>query len=108
MRNNIDLTMEPALRALLEASVTPAETPTYFPGRDYPDREVWLAKRNNTVAGKLVPARWLYRGEKPLILGINNAKRRALAIGEFANPKHNSSRALIVKHRHEAIRKMAA
>jgi hypothetical protein len=50
--------------------------PTYFPGQDYPDREVWLAKRatpRKRPAGTVIyTAR---KGGKSLRLGINLAKR---------------------------------
>lgn len=71
----------------------------YWPGKDYPDREVWLAKR---AAQRVKPqAQRVYTGRQPMALGINNAKR--LADGD-GNPKHVRSKK-IVQHRHEYYHK---
>lgn len=105
---------------VLAAEFVNRDAPTYFPGRDYPDRDVWLAKRN-TWQGNPHIARRIYNSygrhavtdpvsgdtlhvRKPLILGINVAKRRALAAGN-PNPKHNETRSRIVEHRHAAARR---
>jgi hypothetical protein len=94
------------------------ETPTYFPGKDYPDREVWLAKRHT----KLPPPVYVYRHplpdekgrqpkREPLKLGINNAKRMAsrdaFNRGENSNPKHCRGKS-IVAYRHAYYRREAA
>lgn len=77
----------------------------YFPGRDYPDREVWLKKRD-TPRGQLHGA-VIYSGRKPLALGINQAKRfasrDAFYAGESPNPKHCRGKR-IVAHRHAYYR----
>lgn len=73
------------------------QDPEYFPGKDYPDREVWLKIR---AAQRQKPEpRVIYRGAQPLALGINAAKRMADAGG---NPKHTRSK--IGKHRHDYYR----
>lgn len=70
------------------------QDPLYWPGKDYPDREAWLAKR---AAQREKPeVRRVYTGRQPLALGINVAKR--LADGD-GNPKHTRGKR-IVKHRH--------
>ncbi len=66
----------------------------YWPSQDYPDREVWLAKR---AAQRDKPApRVIYSQRQPLAIGINAAKRMADGKG---NPKHTRGHK-IVKHRH--------
>lgn len=45
----------------------------YFPGQDYPDREVWLKIRY--TPRNLHRGRILYAGKKPLVVGTNAAKR---------------------------------
>jgi hypothetical protein len=48
----------------------------YFPGQDFPDREVWLARRHtdrHAPRGTLIYT--AVKGGKPLRLGINLAKR---------------------------------
>lgn len=45
----------------------------YFPGRDFPDREAWLARRS--TPRRLKRERVIYQGPQPLNAGINQAKR---------------------------------
>lgn len=74
--------------------------PEYFPGKDYPDREVWLKIR--AAQHQKPESRVIYRTKhkpQPLALGINAAKRMADAGG---NPKHTRSK--IAKHRHDYYR----
>jgi hypothetical protein len=52
----------------------------FWPGEDYPDREIWLAKRANLTFAQLCRSRGrvLYevkRGGKPLAMGVNATKR---------------------------------
>lgn len=49
--------------------------PTFFPGRDYPDREIWLAKRCTDLKAIRDRGRVIYSGKKPMFLGINKVKR---------------------------------
>jgi len=74
---------------------------TYFPGRDYPDREVWLAKRytdpklkrgrSGAVLYAITPEQ-----RRPLILGINKLKRDLDARG--------MGRRLLIQRRHAFYR----
>ncbi len=67
---------------------------SYFPGRDFPDREAWLARRN--TPRKLKRERVIYQDTKPLNAGINQAKRLvALA------PDPGSAHAHLVHSRHK-------
>ncbi len=53
----------------------------YFPGRDFPDREVWLARRNTPrnlfkQRGKLIHASRDQNGKGvTLVMGVNKLKR---------------------------------
>jgi hypothetical protein len=76
--------------------------PTYFPGRDYPDREVWLKKRYTprkhpprlVAHVSLMPTdRTEGIKGKTLYMGINRAKR---ALGK--------ERAPLIKQRQEYYR----
>ncbi len=70
------------------------QDPEYFPGKDYPDREVWLKIR--AAQHDKAPVRVVYSGLQPFAIGINAAKRMADAGG---NPKHTRGKK-IVRHRH--------
>jgi hypothetical protein len=88
----------------------------WFPGRDYPDREVWLKVRAPRVSTK---ARLIHDSAKgPLILGINAAKRAARAYDAYLNwicggskrqgPRTEPTRhQQIVRARHAYYRKVA-
>lgn len=70
------------LENLLDLREAAEPSQDWFPGRDYPDRDVWLAKRNTPrgqVYGKLIYAHSNEAGAKraPLQFGINKAKRAA-------------------------------
>lgn len=75
-------TADPELIQILTAAADipyPASQ-DWFPGRDYPDREVWLAKRNTPrgqIHGKLIYTHTKSPKMEPLALGINRAKREA-------------------------------
>lgn len=76
----------------------------YFPGRDYPDREKWLAKRDTPK--RIVSENMIYhtQGErKPLRLGLNAAKRAAKADKLDGGVLHQD----IVRQRHAYYRRRA-
>jgi hypothetical protein len=51
---------------------------TWFPGKDYPDREVWLKFRAPRIS---VKARLIHDSAKgPLVLSLNRAKRIAARV----------------------------
>lgn len=54
---------------------------TYWPGRDYPDRDLWMQRR--ATPRTLKHERVAYSGAKPLAPGINAAKRAARADGTY-------------------------
>lgn len=93
--------------------------PTFFPGKDYPDREEWLSRRETPRWLRTLVSRWVYKhpspfldtaGDtvtpecKPLMLGINQAKRTADAkYATLFGPRHpakHGSRKMIVRQRH--------
>lgn len=62
------------------------QSQTWFPGRDYPDREMWLLKRYTPRVVDTTEPVYLHRGANengvtppgvPMKLGINVTKRRA-------------------------------
>lgn len=83
-----------------------AQAPAYWPGRDYPDREVWLKKR--ATQREVPPVTTVYRANsyEPLALGINQAKRvaalQASRLGDSTNPKQHRGgcRQSIIVSRH--------
>lgn len=83
------------------------DTTPYFPGRDYPDREVWLKKREtNKRAIKEASEKPIYHtqgGRKPLRLGLNAAKRAAKADKFDGDVLHQD----IVRQRHAYYRRRA-
>lgn len=83
---------------------SPETTPTYFPGKDYPDRDKWLAIRAMQRVKRDVLR--VYAPQEngkliPLDVGMNKVKREA---DVNANPK--DSRQEIVRHRHQHNRKV--
>ena len=121
--------------AEVEISNDPARPAlAYFPGRDYPDREVWLAKRFTPRGLKNHIVRWLYQfppeawnavtkrrildkfGKpatplKPFAPGINVTKRLANANPLYARCKHpakHGARSAIVRARYAAYQRTAA
>jgi hypothetical protein len=90
--------IDPANMFVVAAAKQVTQDPLYWPSQDYPDREVWLAKRR-AQRDKPVP-RVIYSQRQPLALGINAAKRMADGKG---NPKHTRGKE-IVKHRHDYYR----
>jgi hypothetical protein len=83
---------------------------SYFPGRDYPDREVWLKLRAPRISKF---ARLIHDSVKgPLVIGINQAKR----VSDFMHsvncgtkhPANHGSRREIVKQRHAYYARRAA
>lgn len=79
---------------------------TYFPGRDFPDREVWLARRCTDRRAFRRRGTVIYssrEGGKPLRLGINLAKRieeRILGRHGARFPKHGGGGVLGARHRY--------
>jgi hypothetical protein len=54
------------------------ESQDWFPGRDFPDREVWLKIRATPKGGVSKARRLIHDSASgPMILGINAAKRAA-------------------------------
>lgn len=56
-------------------------TQPYWPGRDFPDRDLWMQRR--ATPRVLKRERVVYSGPKPLAPGINAAKRAARANGTY-------------------------
>jgi len=91
----------------------------YFPGRDYPDRQKWLAVRYTPRRlNRGIP---VYTGDKPVNIGMNRAKRMARAkdvrdrtmlvhmaslmpAGSARVPKQHYAHTRLVKIRHAARR----
>ena len=94
-------------------------TQDWFPGRDYPDREVWLKIRRTPRGGVSRARRMIHDSSGgPLVLGINAAKRAARAYDEYIDwmcggrasslrtePRRHQE---IVRARHAYYRKSAA
>lgn len=82
--------------------------PTFFPGADYPDREIWLAKRYTDLRAFRDRGRVIYSGKKPLCLGINRikrAERTAFAIMSWPGRRYpKRSPDSIIKARHNYYR----
>lgn len=96
MTNDNEPSMAPP-RDVIDAAKALIPDAPYWPGKDYPDRDVWLAKR---AAQRAKPQpRVVYTGRQPLALGLNVVKRRADA---SENPEQG--RRNIVKHRHDYYR----
>ena len=72
------------------------ENQPYFPGRDYPDREIWLKKRCTNRREIRDRGAVLYSGKKPLVIGTNAAKRSLDGMGH--------GRGELIKERHAYYR----
>lgn len=73
----------------------------YFPGRDYPDREVWLKRRATNLHGRV--NRWIHQGVTPFVLGLNKLKRQLDAAGRatgVARPRQT-----LIRQRHAYYRR---
>lgn len=97
------------------------QTQTWLPGKDYPDREAWLTIRDTPRWFKKLISRWIYshngpresdsgtRIWKPMMVGINKAKRTADAAFMFADSKHpakHGARREIIRQRQAYYRRM--
>jgi len=73
------------------------QTQDWFPGKDFPDREVWLKIREtkNVAPGRLV----FNSKDGPMAIGINNAKRASDRAGSRQN---------LIRTRHAHYRNRAA
>lgn len=94
---------------VIAAAKQTVQAPLYWPGRDYPDREVWLKKRAAQREKPPVVVVYHDGSRRPLSLGINQAKRMAAADtvkrGENPNPKRKRGcRQSIVVSRHSYYR----
>jgi hypothetical protein len=92
---------------LLRAVAADLASPGYFPGKDYPDREEWLKireERNTEVKREKI----IYGGKKPLMLGLNRAKRQLDDNKRADNSKHpakRGSRGDLIEQRHAYYRR---
>ena len=60
----------------------------YWPGRDYPDREVWLKRRATNLRGRI--NRVIHQGDKPFVLGVNKLKRQLDAAARGIQPARSA------------------
>jgi hypothetical protein len=89
--------------------VTVTASQDWFPGRDYPDREIWLKIRATPKGGVSRARRMIHNSASgPMILGINAAKRAAdsVASPRVGHPAKRGFRAGIVIERHAYYRRV--
>jgi hypothetical protein len=90
--------------------MTPSQN--WFPGQDYPDRDIWLEYRAPRISTK---ARLIWDSSKgPMKLGINAAKRAARTADKMATalrqngaPRCVSNHQALVEARHGYYAKRA-
>ena len=73
----------------------------YWPGRDYPDREVWLKRRATNLRGRI--NRVIHDGKKPFVLGLNKLKRQLDAAGRATGVTR--PRQTLIQQRHAYYRR---
>lgn len=91
--------------------VTVTQSQDWFPGLDYPDREIWLKIRHTPKGGVSKARRLIHDSASgPMILGINAAKRAANLHDKMLRPLggRSAERQKIARARHAYYRRAAA